>query len=295
MNLVVGATGMVGTEICRLLALAGQPVRALVRAGSDPAKVEKLRALGANVVQGDLRDGMSLRAACQGANAVITTASCMPFAYSAGENTPHTTDEDGSLSLVATAREAGVRQFVYASFPPMAASFPLQDAKRAVERRLRASGLTYTILQPTYFAEVWLSPAVGFDYANRKAVIYGTGENPISWISFLDVAQFAVASLNNPVAQDAILELGGPQGISPASVIKIFEQVGGKPFEVTHVPVEALQGQLAGATDPMQESFAGLMLSYASVGSIDMAATLRAFAMKLRTVEEYARAVMLPQ
>ena len=45
MNLVVGATGMVGTEICRLLAAAGKPVRALVRGGSDPGKVEKLKNL----------------------------------------------------------------------------------------------------------------------------------------------------------------------------------------------------------------------------------------------------------
>jgi len=194
--------------------------------------------------------------------------------------------------LVAMAREAGVQQLVYTSFPPMAASFPLQDAKRAVEERLRGSGLTYTILQPTYFTELWLGPAVGFDYPNYKAIIYGTGENPISWISFLDVAQFAVASLDNPLGRNATLELGGPQSISPSSVVKIFERAGGKAFEVTHVPAETLQSQLAEATDPMQKSFAGLMLSYASVASIDMAATLKAFPLKLRTVEEYARSVM---
>ncbi len=292
MILVVGSTGMVGTEICRLLTAAGKPVRALVRATSDPAKVEKLKSLGATVVQGDLRDGASLKAACKGVSAVITTASSMPFAYKPGENTPQTTDQDGCLSLVAAAREAGVQQFVYTSFPPMAASFPLQDAKRAVEARLRASGLTYTFLQPTYFAEIWLSPAVGFDYPNRKVTIYGTGENPISWISFLDVAQFAVASLDNPAARNTALELGGPEGISALNVVKIFEKVGGKPFEVTHVPVDALQGQLAGATDPMQKSFAGLMLCYASAAAIAMTATLEAFPLKLRTVEEYARSVM---
>jgi uncharacterized protein YbjT (DUF2867 family) len=58
------------------------------------------------------------------------------------------------VSLVTLAREAGAEQFVYTSFPPLAASFPLQDAKRAVERALRASGLTYTILQPTYFRDL---------------------------------------------------------------------------------------------------------------------------------------------
>jgi NADH dehydrogenase len=293
MNLVVGATGMVGTEICRLLAAAGEPVKALVRATSDPAKVEKLRTFGAAVVQGDLRDRVSLEAACAGVNAVVTTASAVPFAYRPAENTPQSTDQDGSLGLIAAAREAGVQRLVYTSFPPMAVSFPLQDAKRAVEERLRNSGLTYTILQPTYFMEVWFSPAVGFDYPNHKAAIYGRGENPISWISFLDVAQFAVASLNTPMARNATLELGGPESISPSGAVEIFERAGGKAFAVTHVPVEALQAQLAAATDPLQKSFAGLMLGYASVAPIDMATTLKAFPLKLRTVTEHARSVMM--
>ena len=291
MNLIVGATGMVGTEICRLIAASGKPVKALVRASSDPAKVETLKRLGATVVQGDLRDRISLKAACRGVNAVISTASAMPFAYSPGENTPQSTDQDGCLSLIDVAREAGVQQFVYASFPPMAASFALQDAKRAVEARLRESGLMHTILRATYFTEVWLSPAVGFDHAHFKAAVYGTGENAISWISFLDVAQFAVASLDNPAARNTTLELGGPEGISPRDVVKIFEKVGGKAFEVTPVTVDALQDQLAGATDPMQRSFVALMLGYASATAIDMTATLKTFPLKLRTVEAYARSV----
>jgi NADH dehydrogenase len=292
MNLVVGATGMVGTESCRLIAASGRPVKALVRTSSNAAKVENLKRLGATVVQADLRDRISLKAACDGVKAVISTASAMPFAYSPGENTPQRTDQDGCMSLIDVAREAGVQHFVYTSFPPMAASFPLQDAKRAVEAHLRDSGLMHTILRPTYFTEVWLSPAVGFDHANFKAAIYGTGENAISWISFLDVAQFAVASLDNPAARNATLELGGPEGLSPRNVVKIFERIGGKNFEVTPVPVEALQGQMAGATDPMQKSFVGLMIGYASATAIDMTATLKTFPLKLRTVEAYARSVM---
>jgi uncharacterized protein YbjT (DUF2867 family) len=293
MNLIIGSTGMVGGEICRLLTASGKPVKALVRASSDPAKVEKLKNMGATVVQGDLRDAASLKAACKGVSAVITSASSMPFAYQPDANTPLTTDQEGYLKLIAAAQEAGVKRFVYTSFPPMSASFPLQDAKRAVEKSLRASGLVYTILQPTNFIEVWLSPAVGFDFPNHKAAIYGAGENPISWISFLDVAQFAAACLDNPAAHNITLELGGPAGISPLAAVKIFEKAGSKPFEVSHVPVEALQGQLAGATDPMQKSFIGLMLSTASAKAIDMTATLKTFPLRLKTVEEYAKSVMV--
>jgi len=292
MNLIIGATGMVGSEICRLLSAAGKPTRALVRPTSDPEKVEQLKRLGVTLIQGDLRDAASLKAACQGVRAVITTASSMPFAYQPGVNSPQITDQDGYLSLVAAAEEAGVQQFIYTSVPPSVIDFPLQNAKSAVEKGLRASGLTYTILQPTYFTDVWLSPAVGFDFPNRKAALYGSGENPISWISFLDVAQFAVACIGKPAAYNATLPLGGPEAISPLGVVKLFEKAGGQPFEVTLVPVEALQAQLAGATDPMQQSFVGLMINYASTGAIEMAATLKTFPLKLRTVEEYAKSVM---
>jgi uncharacterized protein YbjT (DUF2867 family) len=292
MILVVGATGLVGRQICRLLTASGKPTRAMVRATSDQAKVDELKSLGANVVQGDLRDPKSLRAACQGVSAIISTASSMPFNYQPGENTPESTDQDGLLSLLDAACEAGVQQIIYTSFPTMTPDFPLQDAKRAVEDRLRGCGLAYTILQPTFFMEVWLSPAVGFDSANRKATIYGSGENPISWISLMDVAQFAVRCLDNPAARNATLELGGPEALTPLEVVSIFEEAGGKPFEVQFVPVEALQGQHAAATDPMQKSFAGLMIGIADGRSIDMRATLQSFPIKLKTVREYAREVL---
>jgi hypothetical protein len=106
------------------------------------------------------------------------------------------------------------------------------------------------------------------------------------------VAQFAAASLDSPAARNMTLELGGPEGLSPRQVVEIFEKIGGKAFEVTQVPVEALHGQLAGATDPMQRSFAALMLGYASARAIDMTATLKIFSLNLRTVEAYARGVM---
>ncbi len=293
MNLVVGATGMVGGEVCRRLAAQGQAVRAMVRTTSDPAKVEALRNLGVEVVQGDLRDRASLDAACRGAQAVITTASAMPFSYRPGENTVQNVDYQGTISLIDAARAAGVRRFIYTSYSrQIDVDTPLGNAKRSVEKHLRESGLTYTILHPSFFSEVWLSPAVGFDHANAKATLYGTGETPISWISLRDVAAFAVTGLDSPAARNATLEMGGPQALSPLEVVHIFERVGGRPFEVQYVAVEALQAQKQAATDPMQESFAGLMLDLAKGGAIDMRETLLAIPLQLASVEDYAKQVM---
>jgi len=291
--LVVGATGLVGSEICRQLTAAGRPVRALVRTTSDQAKVDNLKSLGVETVQGNLCDPASLQAACRGVDAVISTASSMPFAYQPGVNDVQCVDHDGLANLIGAAQAARVSHFIYTSFSGrIELDCPLRNAKRAVERRLKESGLVYTILRPSYFAEVWLSPAVGFDFANAKATIYGSGQNPISWISVQDVARFAVASLDNPAARNATIEMGGPQALSPLQVVSIFEQVGRRKYEVQHVPEEALQAQQAGATDPMQQSFAALTRAYAQGDPIEMQAKFKTFAVQPTTVEEYARRVL---
>jgi hypothetical protein len=88
------------------------------------------------------------------------------------------------------------------------------------------------------------------------------------------------------------VELGGPQPLAPVEVVRIFERVGGRRFTVQHVPVEALRDQLAAARDPMQQSFAGLMCSYANGDRIDMTETIADFPVRLTTVEEYAERVL---
>jgi NADH dehydrogenase len=282
---------MLGGEICRRLVAAGKPVRALVRATSDPAKVEALRALGVELAQGDLRDRASVEAACQGVRAVTSTVSSMPFSYRPGENDIQAVDLEGLTTLIAAAQAADVSRFVYTSFT-MELDFPLHNAKRAVEQRLRDSGLVYTVLRPSYFMEVWLSPALGFDAANATANLYGDGNAPISYISFQDVAQFAVDSLDNLAARYATLELGGPDAPSPLQVVRIFEEIGGRPFTVQHVPEDALRAQQEAATDPMEQSFAGLMRCYAQGDAVEMGATLEAFPLQLTSVREYASSVL---
>lgn len=288
MNLVVGATGLVGSEVCRQLAAAGRPLRALVRPTSDRAKVEFLKGLDVEIVQGDVKDRSSLETACRGVGAVISTASAT-ISRQEGDSI-QTVDLEGQLSLIDAAKAAEVAHFVLISFPEIRDEFPLQTAKRRVEEHLKRSGLAYTILQPTLFMEVWLSPALGFDAAGAVAQIYGAGHNKISWISYTDVAKFAVAALSNPEARNATIKLGGPEALSPLEVVRVFEEVSGTEFSVHHVPEDALRAQKDAAGDPLQESFAALMLSYARGEVIDMERTLQMFPVPLRSVKEYAAA-----
>jgi len=293
MILVVGATGLVGGEICRRLAATGRQARALVRETAAADRVAGLRKLGVETIVGALQDRASLDAACRGVSAVITTVSSVPFSYLPGENDIRITDTDGAMRLIDAAAAAGVEHFTYTSFSiNLAIPTPLLDAKRSVERYLVDSGLHYTILRPSCFMEVWLGPAVGFDASNAKATIYGDGIRPISWIAAADVAEFAIRSLDAAAARDTVLELGGPDALSPLDAVRIFEHVGGRAFEVQHIPVEALKAQQDAATDPMAQTLAGLMQCVALGDRIEMEATLRAIPVPMTTVRDYASALV---
>lgn len=287
MILIAGATGTLGYEICRLLAEGGKEIRPLVRETSDAGKIGKLKSLGAEITYGDLKNRESLAAACIGVNTIISTVSSI-LARQEGDSI-ESVDRQGQLNLIEAAKSAGVPHFIYISFPDTGLSFPLQDAKRSAEDALKDSGMTYTILQPTDFMEVWLTPALGFDPANTRATIYGTGENKLSWISYKDVARFAAASVDNPAARDETIKLGGPEALSHLEVVSVFENVMEKTFRVEHVPEEALREQMGSATDDLQKSFAGLMLATARGNIIDMDGTVRDFQIELTSVYDYAR------
>jgi NADH dehydrogenase len=291
MNLVVGSTGFLGGEICRRLRLEGRPVRGLVRETSDPAAVGRLKALGVETVEGDLKDLQSLQTACDGVHTVISTTTSMRSRQEG--DSIESVDGSGQLNLVRAAGARGVSRYVYVSYSGgVGNDDPLTRAKRSVEDAIRQSGMTYTILRPSYFMEVWLGPTVGFDFPNAKATVFGTGENRVSWISLADVAAFAVASLENPAARNAVLELGGPEALTPLEVVRVFEELGGRPFEVQHVPEEALLARGEAATDSRGQTFAALMLSHARGNAIDMDEMLGRFPVRLTSVREYAGRVL---
>jgi uncharacterized protein YbjT (DUF2867 family) len=291
MILVAGATGIVGGIVSQQLARRGAAVRALVRPTSDKAKRDGLASAGATLTEGDLKDRASLDAACRGVTTVISTVSTT-LSRQPGDSI-ETVDHAGQVALVDAAKAAGAKHFVLVSFPEQAATSALEHAKRAVENQMKQSGMAYTILRPTMFSEVWLSPALGFDFPNRRARIYGSGNAKHPWIGVEDVVQYALASVDNPKAHNTVLDLGGPDELSQRDVVRIFEEIGGQPFALEEVPEAALQAQYDGAADPMQKSFAALMLTAARGTRMDLGPALDALPLPRRaSVRDYARRVL---
>jgi uncharacterized protein YbjT (DUF2867 family) len=262
----------------------------MVRASSDPAKRRALEELGAEIVVGDLKDPESLHAACAGITHVMSTASST-LSRADGDDI-ETVDRVGQIALIEAARRAAVKHFVFVSFPTMPLENTLQDAKRAVEEALRSSGLSYTILQPTHFYEVWCSPALGFDAQNGKVRVFGAGDGKIHWISMFDVAYAVVASLDNPNAVNQTFVIGGPEVLTQNEIIRRCEALSGRPYERETIPLEAILEQHRSATDPLQKTFAALTHLCGEGGWVfDSSPAWSALGIEPRRIDAYLEAV----
>lgn len=289
--LVVGATGLLGGRVCKELAAQGKPVAGMVRSSGDDAKVGALREAGVELIEGDLKDPTTLQRACQGRTAVISTASAS-LSRQAGDNI-QSVDLDGQRSLIDAAKAAGVGKFVYISFSQnMTTDAPVTAAKRAIEQHLQNSGLDYTILRCGFLMEVMVAPIVGFDYANAKAVVYGSGDNPLSLLSMDDVARMCALCLDMPEASNTVIEFGGPEPVTLHELVSTFEEVKGHPFEMQHVPEEALVGAWEAADDPVSKSINAIMVDFARGDAIPMDETLKTFPVPMTTVRQYATNVL---
>src|SRR6266571_1709324 len=191
MDLVVGTTGTVGKQITLQLLEKKRKMRALIRGGRERAEAKPFLDLGAEIADGDLTAPETLRLACAGIDTIVCTATSMPHGRADGLRR---VDHDGVLALIETATKSGVREFIYTSYSGrITEDSPLETAKRDCEKRLLVSALQAVILRPSYFMEAWLSPALGFDPQQGRALIYGSGKEKVSYISAQNVVDFAVA------------------------------------------------------------------------------------------------------
>lgn len=290
MILVAGATGGLGGLICQRLRDRRESVRALVRPTSGAERVEWLRGLGVEIARGNLRDPASLDAATQGVDVVISTVTIIRTAQPG--DTFDNTDNAGTRALIGAAKRAGVSQFIFISFAhDRFEDAPIVRAKREVEQELRASGIPYTVLQPSLFMEVWLGPHLGVDAIAGTAKIFGTGERPVNYISVRDVAEYAVGCVRNPDVLNRTIELGGPESVSQRDAVRIFEEAFGKPFQVTQVPEDALVAQWRDASDQFVRTFSSLMLGAARGDPTPASRLERPFAVPLTSVRDFARSL----
>lgn len=110
MNLVTGATGLLGSHIVEQLRKRNMPVRALVRRGADRTWLETQ---GVEFAEGDITEPQTLAAACKGVDVIYHSAAKVGD-WGPWEDFQRITI-DGTRAMLAAAISAGVRRFVHIS------------------------------------------------------------------------------------------------------------------------------------------------------------------------------------
>src|SRR5687768_8748232 len=290
MILVVGATGRLGLETCRRLRAQGRSVRGFVRPGSP--KENELRQLGVEIAHGDLRSPDTIGPACDGVATIVSTATAMGSKDKG--LTLRAVDRDGQLALVELARSRGVKGLVFLSASPsLRSAAPLIGYKREVERAVRTSGLRWTIVQPSAFMDVWFSDLVGWGHVAGRAMVVGAGTAPVSWICIDDVAAHVTRAIEDRRVANVELPLGGPEALGAADVVRIFEQLSGRPYKVRRAPRPVLAA-LAPVVAMIDEKAASGMSMAAqnSRGDVIDSPLQRELDLPLTTVRDFATRVL---
>ncbi|WP_131737523.1 NmrA family NAD(P)-binding protein [Actinomadura roseirufa] len=225
MILVTGATGNIGSELTGVLAGAGEPVRALVRAVPGRAVP------GVEHVTGDLNDPASLAPALKGASGL--------FLLPGYRDMPGILDE---------ARRAGVGRVVLLS-GGSAGSGDMSNAvsryMAASERAVRDSGLPWTILRPCAFMSNtlrWLPKMRAGD--TLRLPFAGVR---IAVVDPYDIAAVAARALLDAGHEGRIHSPTGPEPLLPADQVAVLADVLGRDLRFEAQPDAEAHAEMSAA------------------------------------------------
>jgi dihydroflavonol-4-reductase len=110
---LTGGTGFIGGQVARQLTDAGHQIVALVR---SPEKADRLRAVGAEIVAGDLSSAQAIADAAAGCDAAIHSAAIYRIGVSPAEaNELHRVNVEGTRNALEGLVQAGVPRILYIS------------------------------------------------------------------------------------------------------------------------------------------------------------------------------------
>jgi len=287
--LLVGGTGTLGQLTANLLSQAGYPLHIMTR---TPDKHKQLAGPNVYLVKGDLIDPSSLTKACAGMDTVIVMAHSF---LGRGKYTSEKVDLDGHKSLIDCAMAAGIKRMIYLSGLG-ARDYNQIDfwrSKYTIEGYLKKSGIIYTIIRPANFMETHIHLLLGKGILkNRKAMIFGKGENPANFVAAADVAALIKIVLENPSAQNRLIEFGGPDNMSKNEIAKLYGQLANINVKYTHLGQGFLK-VLSNIIKPIHPGIARVMAVSVVTDEIDQTYTTspeqKEFNVPLTSIEDFVR------
>jgi nucleoside-diphosphate-sugar epimerase len=257
LNVVTGATGLLGSHIAEALAARGERVRALVRPTSDTAF---LRGLGVGLAEGDLQDVASVRRAVAGAEVVYHCAARV------GDWGPWRLYQreviDATRHLLDACRAEGVGRVLYVSSvtvyghprprgTPLTEDEPLGQNRRwfwdyycrskiAAEELARAYGPRLTVVRPSWIygpRDRNSLPRLMAAFRAGRVTLIGSGANLLNIVYAADVADGAVRAANHPDAGGRAYNLCSEGELTQREFLDALTEALGRPPVRRRVPL----------------------------------------------------------
>ncbi len=258
MNLVTGATGLLGSHIVEQLRKRNLPVRVLVRKGSDTAW---LKTQGVEFAEGDITDRASLDRACQGVDVIYHSAAKVGD-WGPWEDFQRITI-DGTQNLIDAAIAAKVRRFVHISSIStygyhtnditVDETFELgyklykwayySKSKIEAERRAwaahKAGRIELTVIRPAWIYGERDRTTIARLYnmiRARKAKILGRGDNRLNVVYAGNIAEAAIAAAARPDCNGEAYNISNDGVITQQQYFDLLARTIGAPPVKRHAP-----------------------------------------------------------
>jgi uncharacterized protein YbjT (DUF2867 family) len=276
MYAITGISGQVGGAVARSLLAAGQPVRAVMR---NAGKGEAWAAQGCQVTLAEMNDAAALQAAFTGVEGVFIL---LPPIFAPSPGFQETRRIVAALhQALAAARPAKV--VCLSTIGAQAEPENLLTQLQIMEQELGRLDLPLAFLRPAWFMEnaLWdIAPArsTGVIPSFLQPL-----DKPVPMVATADVGQVAAELLLEQWQGKRVVELEGPQRITPNQIAATFSELLGKPVHMEAVARDEWPAVFA-AQGPGNHAPRMQMLDGFNQGWIAFAGPARKGAVTLKTV-----------
>ena len=223
MILITGATGKTGGEVARQLAAAKLPFRALVR---NVEKGHAVKALGAKIIVGDMADKAALQRAMEGVDKAFLVLS----------NDEEQLVLEKQFTDAAVAAHVGHLVYLSSLESVPESKNPITQNHVASENYIRESGLTWTMIRPTFFMQMFEGMAPRIKETGKIVMPAGNGT-----VSTTDLRDVDVLTDNSGDHANQSYDLTGPELLTFAEIADRFSTVLGRRIEYVDQPMDAFE------------------------------------------------------
>jgi nucleoside-diphosphate-sugar epimerase len=221
---VAGATGNLGGRIVRALLERGARVRALVRQGTAPDKLERLQQLGVTIARVDLNNASQVTPACSGAACVVSALAGLQDVI-----------VEAQAVLLDGAVRAGVPRFIPSDYSIDFTKFPPGenrnlDLRRDFHKRLDNASISATTIFNGAFTDMLTGQMPLILFKLKRVLYWGDADQRMDFTTIDDTAAFTASAALDP-STPRFLRIAGEQ-VSARELTTVVSEVTGREFRL---------------------------------------------------------------